>query len=123
MPIVRATVFTNRVLANPGTPSSSRWPPVKRAIKIRSTTTSCPTTTLATRVRMSRINDVLRKIIGVFSVECFVCSWLFRIDGQGDYVIVGCFVLLFVSGEVFCSDIILIHRRATASRSLWAGEL
>ena len=45
------------VLASPGTPWSSRWPPVNRAIRSRSTTTSWPTTTVPTRSRTVRMNS------------------------------------------------------------------
>ena len=42
---------TSSVFASPGTPCSSRCPPLKSAISSRSTTTSWPTTTVATRAR------------------------------------------------------------------------
>ena len=49
------SVETSSVLARPGTPCKSRWPPEKRAISRRSTTTSCPTTTVPTRSRTRRM--------------------------------------------------------------------
>src|SRR6185437_8646084 len=42
-PIAAASDLTDSVLASPGTPSTSRWPPQRRAIAIRSSSTSWPT--------------------------------------------------------------------------------
>src|SRR6478672_1189048 len=42
-PTAAASVFTASVLARPGTPSTSRWPPASRATAIRSSSTSWPT--------------------------------------------------------------------------------
>jgi hypothetical protein len=42
-PIAAASDFTASVLASPGTPSTSRWPPASRPIAIRSSRTSWPT--------------------------------------------------------------------------------
>jgi hypothetical protein len=44
-PSTRASVFTVSVLARPGTPSSSTWPPVSRATSRRSSIASWPTMT------------------------------------------------------------------------------
>src|SRR5947209_2454558 len=46
-----ATVFTSRVLATPGTPSSSTWPPTSRAAMMPESAPSWPTTTLRTSSR------------------------------------------------------------------------
>ena len=46
----------DRIFANPGTPCSSKCPPVNSATSIRSTTTSWPTTTVAMRRRTSAMN-------------------------------------------------------------------
>src|SRR5689334_15251565 len=42
-PTAAASDLTDSVLASPGTPSTSRWPPESRAIAIRSSRTSWPT--------------------------------------------------------------------------------
>src|SRR5580700_4482784 len=42
-PTAAASDLTDSVLASPGTPSTSRWPPESRAIAIRSSSTSWPT--------------------------------------------------------------------------------
>src|SRR4051794_15823697 len=44
-PSTSATVLTVRVLARPGTPSSSTWPPASSATMTRSSIASCPTIT------------------------------------------------------------------------------
>ena len=41
-----AMVFTRRVLARPGTPTNSTWPPAKIAVVTSLITCSCPTITL-----------------------------------------------------------------------------
>ena len=46
--IVSASVRTVSVLARPGTPSSSTWPPVSSEISSRSTMYCCPTTRFPT---------------------------------------------------------------------------
>ena len=46
-----ATVLTSSVLATPGTPSSSTWPPTSSAATSPDRTPSWPTTTLATSSR------------------------------------------------------------------------
>ncbi|MNW02029.1 hypothetical protein D3C71_1977560 [compost metagenome] len=43
--MVLASVLTVSVLARPGTPSTSRWPPARIATSTRSRKWSCPTTT------------------------------------------------------------------------------
>src|SRR5438874_4766356 len=48
-----ATVLTSRVLATPGTPSRSTWPPTRRAAMTPDRAPSCPTTTLRTSSRMA----------------------------------------------------------------------
>src|SRR5690242_3634535 len=42
-PMAAASDLTDSVLASPGTPSTSRWPPESRAMAIRSSRTSWPT--------------------------------------------------------------------------------
>ncbi len=51
--MTRARLLISSVLARPGTPSSSTWPPANRAIIISSTTWSWPTMTLAISARMA----------------------------------------------------------------------
>src|SRR6185437_9821188 len=46
-----AKEWASSVLAVPGTPSSSTWPPTSRLVSISSTTSSCPTIALRTSVR------------------------------------------------------------------------
>ena len=50
---MRARLLISSVLARPGTPSSSTWPPAKRAISISSITCSWPTMTLPISARMA----------------------------------------------------------------------
>src|SRR4051812_1423764 len=50
-----AMAFTNRVLAVPGTPSSSTWPRTSSAATMPESVPSCPTTTLPTSSRRARI--------------------------------------------------------------------
>src|SRR2546423_1766815 len=42
-PMAAASDLTDSVLASPGTPSTSRWPPESKAMAIRSSRTSWPT--------------------------------------------------------------------------------
>src|SRR5215218_1930582 len=49
---ISASVFTSSVFASPGTPVIRQWPPVKSAIRIWSTTASCPTITLRSSDRI-----------------------------------------------------------------------
>ena len=51
-PTMRASVFTRRVFAVPGTPSRSACPSAMSATKTCSTTSSCPTMTLRNSARM-----------------------------------------------------------------------
>ena len=51
-PTMRASVFTSKVLAVPGTPSKSACPSAKSATSTCSTTASCPTMTLLSSVLM-----------------------------------------------------------------------
>src|SRR5882724_4562370 len=66
-PTAAASDLTDRVLASPGTPSTSRWPPQSRAIAIRSSSTSWPT--------MVRLTS---KSTGRSGLACWPCdgSWL-----------------------------------------------
>src|SRR3954447_17359193 len=52
-PITSASVLTVSVLARPGTPSSSTWPPASRATSRRSSIASWPTMTRLTSCRAS----------------------------------------------------------------------
>ena len=45
-PRASAIVFTNRVLAKPGTPTNKQWPLLKIEINTFLTVSSCPTITL-----------------------------------------------------------------------------
>src|SRR5215212_9236958 len=47
-----ASVLISSVLASPGTPVIRQWPPVNSAINTCSTTSSCPTMTLRSSLRM-----------------------------------------------------------------------
>ena len=78
--IVLDSTATSSVLASPGTPWSSRWPPVKSAISSRSTTTSWPTTTVPTRSRTVRMNSSVS--VGITPEPCSMpaaCSMLLMV--------------------------------------------
>src|SRR5262249_10985990 len=61
-----------RVLASPGTPSSSTWPRTSSAITRRSTTASCPTTARATSARSRAMTLCAAAICDAAAVESSV---------------------------------------------------
>src|SRR5215203_1699204 len=70
-----AIVLTSSVFANPGTPVIRQWPPQNIAINTSSTTSSCPTITLRSSVR------IFRRLLATFSARPstaapVVCMWL-----------------------------------------------
>src|SRR5579859_2343164 len=73
------SAFTSRVLATPGTPSSSTWPRTRRAATSPDSTPSWPTMTLATSSRTaSMASRGLRSAIGHLLADAFEGL------GQGD---------------------------------------
>ena len=69
-----ATDCTIRVLAVPGTPSSSRWPPVSSEMRVRSTTRSSPTTVFSTwlRTESAKADD---RVLGLPWMEDPLVMW------------------------------------------------
>ena len=78
-PVTSARVRTASVLATPGTPSSSRCPRASRAISIRSTIASCPTSTRLTSKRARSSRAALRSVVAA-SISA-VGSWASGISG------------------------------------------
>src|SRR5215831_10164470 len=72
--MAEAIVFTVSVLANPGTPSSRRWPLASSPSRRRSTRYFCPTTTCATCCRSAGIHWPSSRTSCVISCVDFIRS-------------------------------------------------
>ena len=78
-PVTSARVRTASVLATPGTPSSSRCPRASRAMSIRSTIASCPTSTRLTS-KSARSRRAALRSVAAASISA-VGSWASGISG------------------------------------------
>jgi hypothetical protein len=84
-PSTMPSVSTNLVLARPGTPTSSAWPPAKSATRVRSTTLSWPKMTRPTPARILAMSASARSAAAIISLSLIAVSLIITLMRAGSF--------------------------------------